>query len=57
MAWVDKCLRQATGQLDVPLVSVSVILYGDFAQLPPVCDSPLYSNAPAGSLAEHGHTI
>ena len=36
---------------------MSVILFGDFGQLPPVGDRPLYCNAPAGSLGEHGHGI
>lgn len=32
MAWVDKRLRQATGQMDVPLGGMSVILFSDFGQ-------------------------
>ena len=57
MAWVDKRLCQATGQLDIPFGGVSVILFGDFAQLPPVGDRPLYSTASTSSLAVHGHTM
>ena len=38
MAWVDKRLRQATTHLDIPFGGISVILIGDFAQLPPVGD-------------------
>ena len=54
---MDKHLRQAIGQMEVPLGCMSVILFSDFGQLPPVGDRPLYCNAPAGSLGEHGHGI
>ena len=57
LAWIDKRLRQATGQLDTHFGGLSIILFGDFAQLPPVGDSPLYSNSPKGSLQIHGHTM
>ena len=56
MAMVDKRLRQATGMLHTPLGGMSVILIGDFAQLPPVGDKPLYCEEPHGALAIHGHT-
>ena len=54
MAWVDKRLRQATTHLDIPFGGMSVILIGDFAQLPPVGDRPLFAPETAGS---HGHTM
>ena len=54
MAWVDKRLRQATTHLEVPFGGMSVILIGDFAQLPPVGDRPLFAPKGAGS---HGHTL
>ena len=44
-------------QLDKPFGGLSIILIGDFAQLPPVGDSPLYSNSPKSSLQIHGHTM
>ena len=56
-AWIDRRLRQATAQAQLPLGGMSVILFGDFAQLPPVGDRPLYSNNPSNDLALHGYTI
>ena len=55
--WVDHCLHQATAKLDEPLGGISVILFGDFGQLPPVCDLPLYSNPNLNPLSIHGYTI
>ena len=54
MAWVDKRLRQATAHLDLAFGGISMILIGDFAQLPPVGDRPLY--APEGA-SSHGYTM
>ena len=54
MAWVDKRLRQATTHLDIPFGGISVILIGDFAQLPPVGDRLLFAPKGAGS---HGHNL
>ena len=59
LAWVDKRLRQATGKLNDPLGGISVMLLGDFAQLLPVGDKPIYAS-PSQSiylLTRHGHSI
>ena len=57
LAWIDKRLHQATGQLYTLLGVLFLILFGDFGQLPPVDDTPLYSSAPTGNLQLHSHTI
>ena len=56
-AWVDKRLRQATGKLDCPFGGLSIILIGDFGQLPPVGDKSLYSQPTNSELSIHGHHI
>ena len=42
---IDFCLRQIRPQYtDIPFRGVSVVLFGDFGQLPPVVDSALYQS-------------
>ena len=57
LAWVNKCLRQATGHLHLPTGGISIILFGDFGQLPLVGDRPLYAQPSSSELAVHGHTL
>ena len=59
LAWVDKRLRQATGKLNEPLGGISVMLLGDFAQLPPFGDKSIYASPSKSSslFAQHGHSI
>ena len=54
MSWIDRRLRQASGHIQTPFGGYSLILIGDFAQLPPVGDRPLYVS---DEVPSHGHTM
>jgi ATP-dependent exoDNAse (exonuclease V) alpha subunit len=56
MEWLDRRLKQASGNMDTPFGGYSIILIGDFAQLPPVGDRALYIPPPNG-IGSHGHTV
>ena len=49
-AWTDKCCRQATGLSYELFGGLSIILFSDPGQLPPVGDKPLYHSNPSSSL-------
>lgn len=52
---IDKRCRQATGKINQVFGDISLILFGDPAQLPPVADKPLYHNKPTGAIGEQGY--
>ena len=57
LAWVDKRLRQATAKLDCPFGGFSVLLFGDFGQLPSLGDHPMYASPSSNEPSIHGYHI
>lgn len=57
MSHLDNRLRAGTGNLDKAFGGISVILLGDFGQLPPVCDRPLYVAGNGSTISDHGHSL
>lgn len=57
LGWIDSRLKQATGLLTKPFGGISIILVGDNAQLPPVCDKPLYYPYPSTEKAIQGYCM
>lgn len=61
MGRCDRRLRQAfPAQSDSILGGLPAIFFGDFAQLPPISDTPLYSTKPSGrrtALTEEGRRV
>ena len=52
---IDQRLRQAKPEAaDQPFGGVSVIMMGDYAQLPPVCDKALYEEVEPNSFGAKG---
>ena len=53
-SWLDNRLRAGTGDQNKPFRGISVILLGDFGQLPPVGDRALYVSGMGRSLVIMG---
>ena len=53
--WIDRRCRQATGLKEHLFGGKSIILIGDPAQLPPVCDKPLYHSFPSTAVGQQGY--
>ena len=54
IAWIDRRLRQAPGKTAEPLEGMSMIMTGDFRQLPPVGGRPLHTLDPKDQLNQEG---
>ncbi len=54
---LDNRLRAGTGKQDIPFGGMSVILMGDFGQLPPVGDKPMYVTGNGSVVSDHGHSL
>ena len=50
-------LRAGTGKEDIPFGGMSVILMGDFGQLPPVGDRPMYVSGNGSVVSDHCHSL
>ena len=57
LSWLDNRLRAGTGNQDKPFGGISIILLGDFGQLPPVGDRPLYVSGNGSTMSDHGHCL
>ena len=58
-SWLDNRLRagMGTGTQNKPFGGISMILLGDFGQLPPVSDRALYVSGNGLIISDHGHSL
>ncbi len=54
---LDNRLRAGTGKEDISFGGMSVILMGDFGQLPPVGDKPMYVTSNGSVVSDHGQSL
>jgi len=54
---IDETCRRLTGQTNERYGGITIAYCGDFAQLPPVCDQPLYSNRDPIALQNYVNTF
>ena len=54
LGWIDRRLREASSLKTTVFGGFSVIFVGDFAQLPPVSDKPMYFSQPSGTISLMG---
>ena len=59
LSWLDNRLRTGTGtgRQDIPFGGMPIILMGDFGQLPPVGDRPMYISGSGSVISDHGHSL
>lgn len=55
--WIDSRCRQATGKTNTPFGGISVLLFGDIAQLSPVGDKVLYHLKPKTEKQTQGYLM
>ncbi len=54
---LDNRLRAGNGKEDISFGGMPVILMGDFGQLPPVGDKPMYVTGNWSVVSDHGHSL